>query len=113
MPYVTGVREARRAFGRRERRVVKVSDLARLVGCSSSHLVSVENGNRPASPELLDLLAEVLGVSAESFNPRSKAQLTVPDEPPPQPRPAPKPPPRRKDDPKGPKRQSESQRGAA
>jgi transcriptional regulator with XRE-family HTH domain len=112
MPYLTGVRDARRAFGRRERKVVKVSDLAVLVGCSSSHLVNVEKGNRPASPELLDLLAEVLGVSPESFNPRSKAELSVPDEPPPQPQPAPKPPPRRKEKAPRPKR-DESLSGAA
>lgn len=113
MPYLTGVREARRAFGVRQGKVVKVSDLARLVGCSRSHLVSIENGYRPASPELADVLAAALGVLPESFNPRSKAEMTVPDDPPPQPKPEPKPAPRRKEKAgKAPKR-PESERGAA
>jgi transcriptional regulator with XRE-family HTH domain len=77
--------------------VVKVSDLAERVGCSRSHLVSVEGGDRPASPELVDILAAALGVSPESLNPRSKAEMSVPDEPPPQPKPDPKPVPRRKE----------------
>lgn len=97
MPYLTGVREARRAFGVREGKVVKVSDLAALVGCSRSHLVSIENGYRPASPELVDLIASVLGVQPESFSPKAKADMSVPDEPPAQPEPAPKPAPRRKE----------------
>lgn len=112
MPYLTGVREARRAFGVRVGKVVKVSDLARMVGCSRSHLVSVENGYRPASPELADLLADKLGVKLTSFNPRSKAEMSVPDEPPPQPKPAPKPKPTPRGN-KGPKRDADSLSGAA
>lgn len=92
--------------------MVKVSDLAKRVGCSRSHLVSVEGGDRPASPELTDVLAAELGVTPESLNPRSKAEMSVPDEPPPQPTPAPKPPPRRKEKSPRPKR-PEAERGAA
>lgn len=102
MPYLTGVREARVALGVREGRVVKVSDLAALVGCSRAHLVAIESGTKPASPELTALIADKLGVEYASLKPQSKAQLSVPDEPPPQPKPQPKP--RPKGGSKGPKR---------
>lgn len=111
MPYLTGVREARHRLGVRLGKVVKVSDLAEQVGCSRSHLISVESGDRPASSELAAVLAAALGVSPESFQPKSKAEMSVPDEPPPQPKPAPKPKPKPRG-PKGPKRDT-SLSGAA
>jgi len=88
MPLLTGAREARLSLIARTGQNLSITDLAERLGrnasgdlnWSRSHLTSVENGNRPASEELISLLAFHLEVT--------RSQLisgTIPDRPPPQP----------------------------
>lgn len=103
MPILRGVRDRRRKTG------VKLGPFSAELGCSRSHLNSVENGYRPASYELAVRIADKLGCDVSDLLPAGES---VPDEPPPQPKPAPKPPPRRKEKAPRPKR-PESVRGVA
>lgn len=54
----------------RKARVVaghKVTALAKLVGCSRSHLSNVETGKRAASPDLARRIADTLGADWDSL----------------------------------------------
>lgn len=99
MPNLTDLRTRRQSTG------VKSGEFAARIGYSRSTIVSVENGTRPASHELIHRIARELtdlGVPTTSDDLLKR----TPDRPPDQPK-GPKAPPDRKDkegDKKGPRR---------
>lgn len=86
MPNITGLRE------RRQRTGVKSGEFAAMCSYSRNGIVSVENGNRPASPEAIHRIASVL---TELGVPTNADDLIVGDEKPAQPKREPSRPPNR------------------
>jgi len=54
----------------RESNGISAADMARRLEIAESTLRSIENGNRPVTPEMAVKIEEVIGISRSEFHPK-------------------------------------------